>query len=166
MPKESRVDRAEYLKRVDAILRIRLAGAQFHDVMQFVAEKQWGLKERQVRNLMRAADNLLAQNLQSSRPRIIALHFGRRELLYARALHEGDLRTALSVLRDSAELAGLYESEEKRATEKERQRGQNHRPVDNETLRRIAREAATAQRREDEAEDPQALFDSLRPPTE
>ena len=40
---------AEIALRVEEVLRIRLDGAQFHDIVQYAAEKEWGLKERQSR---------------------------------------------------------------------------------------------------------------------
>ncbi len=40
-PTAKRADTAEMAKRVEEVLRIRLDGAQFHDVLQFSAEKGW-----------------------------------------------------------------------------------------------------------------------------
>ncbi|MFO0805100.1 MAG: hypothetical protein U0791_18495 [Gemmataceae bacterium] len=93
------------------MLRIRLDGAQFHDVFQFAAEKEWGLSERQVRNYMRKADDLLVERMDRGRKRIIAQHLSRREALYARAVNAADYRTALAILTDSAKLQSLYASE-------------------------------------------------------
>jgi hypothetical protein len=162
MPKETRVDRAEYMKRIDAVLRIRLDGAQFHDVFQFVAEKGWNLSERQVRNYMRAADNLLAEHQQTSRRRIIALHIGRREALYARAVNAADYRTALAVASDLAKLQGVYALAEE-AAEQGRRGEQTLQPrLTPEEAKRIAREAAAEAR----AAEPDWKEIVLVPPTE
>src|SRR5688572_16247454 len=111
MPKESRADRAEMQKRIDEILRIRLDGAQFHDVMHFVAEKGWKLSERQVRNYMRKADELLVERREPSRKRLVARHIAMREALYARAVNGADLRTALAVADSLAKMQNLFSSE-------------------------------------------------------
>lgn len=149
MAKESRVDRAEYLRRIDAVLRIRLDGAQFHDVLQFASEKGWNLSERQLRNYMQAADNQLAQDQQTGRRRIIALHMGRREALYARAVNTGDYRTALAVLGDLAKLQGLYGEQAQKVL------NANHaeqRPkIDIEQAKRMARLALAELKLEEEA---------------
>src|SRR5439155_9084172 len=95
---------AEVALRVGEVLRIRLDGAQFHDVVQYVAEKGWGLQERQVRNYIRRADDLLVEREDGSRKRTIARHLAQRQALFARAVNAADLRTALAVLTDEAKL--------------------------------------------------------------
>ncbi len=40
--KKPKSDAAEVAKRVEEVLRIRLDGAQFHDIVQYAAEKGWG----------------------------------------------------------------------------------------------------------------------------
>lgn len=78
--------------------------------MQYAAEKGWELKERQLRNLIRRADDLLVERGERSRKRCIAMHFARRESLYARAVNAADYRTALAILMDMARLRELYVS--------------------------------------------------------
>jgi len=95
-------------QRIEEILRIRLDGAQFHDIVQYCAEKGWGLKERQLRNYIRRADELLVERREKSRKRCLAMHLARREALYARAVNAADHRTALAVLTDLARLQSLY----------------------------------------------------------
>ena len=41
--KKPKSDAAEVAKRVEEVLRIRLDGAQFHDVVQYASEKGWGI---------------------------------------------------------------------------------------------------------------------------
>ena len=108
MKAKQRADRVEVAKRIEEVLRIRLDGAQFHDVFQFAAEKEWGLSERQVRNYMRKADDLLVERMDRSRKRTIAQHLSRREALYARAVNAADYRTGLAVLSDLAKIQNLY----------------------------------------------------------
>jgi hypothetical protein len=100
--------KTEILQRVEAILRIRLDGAQFHDVVQYAAENGWNLRSRRLRQYIRAADKLLAKRLETDREKVIALHLSARRALYARCVNAADYRTALSVLSDEAKLLGLY----------------------------------------------------------
>ena len=95
-------------RRVDEILRIRIDGAQFHDVVQYAAEKGWGLKDRQIREYMRRADALLVERRDRNRGQIIARRLAQREALYARAVNAADLRTALAVLDSADKLQGLF----------------------------------------------------------
>src|SRR3954470_24687399 len=89
---------AEIALRVEEVLRIRLDGAQYHDILQYAAEKGWGLRERQIREYMARDDDLLVERRERSRKRVIALHVARRESLIARAVNAGDYRTALAIL--------------------------------------------------------------------
>jgi hypothetical protein len=111
--------------RVDDILRIRLDGAAFHDVRQYVAEQEakgerpWKvpegggpLSERQLWRYVGQADELLAVSLATQRKKRRRLHLGRREKVFARAMQASDLRTALAALDSMAKLEGLYPSED------------------------------------------------------
>ncbi|MDB5312179.1 MAG: hypothetical protein JWO38_6381 [Gemmataceae bacterium] len=106
------MEHAEIARRVEEVLRIRLDGAQYHDVMQYATEKGWDLKERQVREYIRRADELLVERQEKKRRRTVALHLARREALYARTVNSADYRTALAVLADLAKLQGLYPKED------------------------------------------------------
>jgi hypothetical protein len=99
---------AEVSLRVEEVLRIRLDGAQFHDVVQYASEKGWGVSDRQIGNYIRRADDLLVERQDKGRRRILARHFAQRSALYARAINAADYRTALTVLQDEAKLRGLY----------------------------------------------------------
>jgi hypothetical protein len=101
-------DKAEIAKRVEEVLRIRLDGAQFHDIVQFAAEKGWGVNERQLRNYIARADALLVERQDKSRKKVVARHLAQRTALYARALNAADYRTALAILDSDAKLRGLY----------------------------------------------------------
>jgi hypothetical protein len=100
--------KAEIAKRVDEVLRIRLDGAQFHDIVQYGSEKGWGVGERQIRKYIRRADDLLVERQDKGRRRVIARHIAQRQTLYARAVNAADHRTALAILADEAKLRGLY----------------------------------------------------------
>jgi hypothetical protein len=116
--------------RVDDVLRIILDGAEPWDIRQYVSEKEAGgeppwavpeggkpLGERQLRRYCRRAEQMMADAGRTNRKRLLRKHAAQRRNLYARALNKGDERTALAVLRDLAELQGLYGSEVARQVE-------------------------------------------------
>jgi len=122
--KRTGTSRAEALRvqqRTDELVMIRLDGAQWWDVVQYVSEKSteagsvWEVKpggkslsERQLRNYVARADRIIRESVKEKRTRAIRRHLAQRANLYAKAVNAGDVRTALAVLRDEAELRGLY----------------------------------------------------------
>jgi len=107
-PPKVKADTAEAAKRVEEILRIRLDGAQFHDVVQFSADSGWGIEERQIRKYIARADELLVERLEKKRKPVIARHIAQRQALFARAVNAADLRTALAILDSECKLRGLF----------------------------------------------------------
>ena len=109
--KKPKADTAAVALRVEEVLRIRLDGAQYHDVVQYAAEKEWGLADRQICTYIQRADKLLVERQDKSRKKIIARHLAQRQALYARAINAADYRTALAVLDSEAKMRGLFASE-------------------------------------------------------
>src|SRR5262245_731680 len=120
----AKADKALVARRVDEVLRIRLDGAQFWDVREFVREKEkqegsaWfvgeggkPLSDSQIRRYQTQADKLLEQAHERSRRKLFRRHLAQRRHLYARAVTSGDLRTALACTQDEAKLLGLYPAE-------------------------------------------------------
>jgi hypothetical protein len=119
---KARASKATKQQRIEEILSIVLDGAQApHDLRAFVREKEseegsvWYLQDgqnplsdSQIRRYAAEADKLIAESCRASRKKLIRRHRARRENLYAKAVLSGDLRTALAVLRDQAELEALY----------------------------------------------------------
>jgi hypothetical protein len=99
---------AEVQKRVEEVLQIRLLGAEFHDIQQHAAAQGWNVKDRQLWTYIHKSDELLAQTLETNREKLLNRHIAQRRALYARAMQVSDYRTALAVLKDDAELLGLY----------------------------------------------------------
>jgi len=108
-------------QRNEDVLRIRLDGAEGWDVRRYVAEMEaagtapWTiaeggkpLSERQIRYYVAAADKLIAESCRQSRKKLLRRHQAQRRNLYARCVNKGDERSALAVLRDLADLQGLY----------------------------------------------------------
>ena len=109
----------EVLRRVDEILRIRLDGAEFWDVREYVRGKEveagspWQLKDGEKPmsegNLWRyvaKADQAMEESASRSRKKLIRSHAAKRRNLYAKAVLSADYRTALACLRDHASAAG------------------------------------------------------------
>jgi hypothetical protein len=94
--------------RVNDVLRLLLAGAEFADIRQYAADHGWNVSERQVRRYMEVAHRYFAEATERDREQLLGRHLMQRRALYARALKENDLRTALQVLRDEAALQNLY----------------------------------------------------------
>jgi hypothetical protein len=101
-------DSAEVARRIDEVLRIRLDGAQFHDVLHYASENGWGVSERQLRTYLARADELLVERQDRSRKKVIARHLAQRQALFARAVNAADYRTALAILDSDAKLRGLF----------------------------------------------------------
>jgi hypothetical protein len=108
-------------QRLDDVLRIRLDGAEFWDLCEFVREKEteegsaWHLadgeaplSDRQLYRYLARADKAIGESVEHHRERSVKRHLAQRRALYGKAVLSGDLRTALAVLRDEAQLRGLY----------------------------------------------------------
>jgi hypothetical protein len=100
--------KSEILKRVEEILQIRLSGAEFVDIRQHASENGWKLSDRQLRRYIARTDDILAQTLERDRDKIFNRHIGQRRALFARAMSVSDYPTCLRILKDEAELLGLY----------------------------------------------------------
>jgi hypothetical protein len=102
--------KAEVKKRVEEVFKLRLGGANFADIVQYASapEQAWGVSERQLWNYIEAADKLIVQRFDAKAPYLLHRHLLQRNQLYAHAMGAGDFRTALAVLKDEAQLEGLY----------------------------------------------------------
>jgi hypothetical protein len=94
-------------QRVEEIYRLRLGGAEYHDLLQHASEQGWGVTARQVGNYIAAADKLMAERLERRAEVLLSRHLLQRRQLYAHALGAGDFRTALAVLDSEARLERL-----------------------------------------------------------
>jgi hypothetical protein len=111
--------------RVNDLVQIILAGAVLHfDLCEFVREKEqepgspWALAEgetplsySQIRRYAVRAERVIQDTARTSRRRLLRLHQAQRRHLYALAVQQGDIRAAAAVLKDLADLQGLYDSE-------------------------------------------------------
>jgi hypothetical protein len=106
MPNKS--TQATVLRRVNEVLKLIVIGAEFEAIRQFADGQGWQVSERQLRRYQESAYVQLAQTTQRNRKQLLGRHLMQRRALYAQALKDKDLRTALRVLRDEASLEGLY----------------------------------------------------------
>jgi hypothetical protein len=103
--------------RVDEILGIWLDGAQSWDFVQYVRDKEreegslWYVTEGheplsycQIRRYVMKAEARIAATCKANREKLFRQHLVQRRHLYAKALSQGDIRTALAVKDSEAKL--------------------------------------------------------------
>jgi hypothetical protein len=100
----------EIRKRVEAVLEIRLAGAELADIRKYAHENGWHVSDAQLRRYVHKTDDILTETLEHDRQKIFNRHIGQRRALFARCMSVSDYRSALAVLRDECELLGMYPS--------------------------------------------------------
>lgn len=120
--KRPRSSQEQIRKRIEELIRVRLDGLQSFDLRPYVADQQtvegspWKLEEgqkpwseRQLRRYLSKADEAIADSCRTSRKRLMQRHLGIRRNLLAKAINQGDLRTALACAADEARLVRLYD---------------------------------------------------------
>jgi len=108
-------NKATVLTRVQEVTRILLAGGEFEDIRQYAAVQGWGVSDRQLRRYQEKSYDRLAAATGRNQKQLLGRHLMQRRAMYARAMKSGDIRAALAVLRDEAELEGLYDRDEQPA---------------------------------------------------
>lgn len=105
-----KADKATVRKRVEEVLGLRLDGKDFVAIRQYASEQQppWDVSDRQLWRYIRMGDYLLHLTLERDRQRLLNRHIAQRRALYGKAITAGNLRAALAVLQDEAELLHLY----------------------------------------------------------
>jgi hypothetical protein len=108
-----RSTKAEVLKRVEEVFKLRLGGAEFADIREYAAapEQAWGVSDTQLWRYVAAADRLVKERFDARAEHLLARHLLQRRLLYAHALGAGDFSTALRILDSEAKLEGLFPAE-------------------------------------------------------
>ncbi len=121
MQGKQRATKAQIARRVEDLLQIRLDGAEFWNVREFVREQEatadtvWTLAEgekplsdKTLWRYLSLANKMIAESCRSSRKRLAQRHLAQRRNLFAKAVSQGDIRAALSVLDSEAKLQGLF----------------------------------------------------------
>lgn len=103
-----RANTAIVQQRIQEVLKLLLAGAEHHEIAKYAQDQHWEVSDRQVQRYERLAYKKLAKLSRHKQEELFGRHLLQRRGLYARALREGDIRTALQVLRDEALMQGLY----------------------------------------------------------
>lgn len=104
----AKADRVTVMRRMQDVTKLILAGAEFSDIRQFASEQGWALSDRQLRRYQERVYTKLAEGSRRNRGQLLGRHLMQRRALYARAMKGNDLRTALWILKDEADLEGLY----------------------------------------------------------
>src|SRR5271166_6603092 len=112
--KSAKSTKATVLQRVEEVLKTRLQGAALWEIREYAVEKAWNVSDTQLRRYIQQSDELLQAEAEADRAKLYRRHIAQRRHLLARALETGDLRTALAVVKDEAELEGLYSGEVER----------------------------------------------------
>jgi hypothetical protein len=116
-----RATKALMNERAHDLLGIILDGAEGLDLLAYIREQEtseespWKLTDgekpmsySQIRRYVNLAEKLLEDNSRTTRRRLLRKHKAQRRRLYATAVQQGDVRAASAVLKDLAELQGLY----------------------------------------------------------
>jgi hypothetical protein len=98
----------EMAARIEAVMLIRLEGAQLPDVRTFAGEKGWAVSDSMLRKYISKADLRIARVAGPDHESHLRYHLAKRRMLYGRCVTTGEYATALSVLKDEADLLGLY----------------------------------------------------------
>jgi len=117
--KQPRTTQAELQQRVSEVLHLRLHGGAFHDLLRHASEQKWNVSERQLWNYVAKADALLAETLERDRGKVFNLHVAQRRALYLKCMSVSDYSNARAVLKDEAELLGLYPAKKTEVTGKD-----------------------------------------------
>jgi hypothetical protein len=109
-PARRKCTKAEHQRRVAEVLRLRLGGAEYPDILQYSSapDQNWQVGDRQIRNYIRSADERCKAYFDAKADHLLSRHLLQRRQLYAHSLAAGDFRTALAVLQDEAKLERLY----------------------------------------------------------
>jgi hypothetical protein len=103
-----RSDKSTINSRVNDVLRLLALGAGLPEILQFASSHGWNVKDRQVRRYQELAYKRFAKTAHRNRKQLLGRHLQQRRTLFARCIKDNDNRTALYVLKDEAQLEGLY----------------------------------------------------------
>ncbi|MBA4067521.1 MAG: hypothetical protein C0501_28190 [Isosphaera sp.] len=95
-------------QRVHEVVRLRLDGARYPDIVQYASAQGWGVGPRMLRKYQERADLLILLQRDNDREKLFARREAQLERLFAKAVRDHDLGTGLAVLKELAKLQGLY----------------------------------------------------------
>jgi hypothetical protein len=101
--------------RIAEITRMRLAGAEFADIVEYAGKKDhlngkksWNVGHSCIRKYISQSNADIARDLEKDRGVVLNMHMMQSRYLYARAIDQGDVKAALSVMVNEAKLHNLY----------------------------------------------------------
>lgn len=94
--------------RVEEVLRLLIAGATLPDIKRYADQHGWKVSGRQIQRYSQRAHKRFAKLALKDRRQLLGRHLAQRNALYTKAVKDGDLKTALEILKDEAKLQGLY----------------------------------------------------------
>jgi hypothetical protein len=101
----------ELQRRVMQVAQMLLAGFMRHEIMQLGADT-WNICERTTDNYIRRANDLLEDELSSTRDEIAKVAARRYEMLFRRALKGNDFDLARKITNDQCRLWGVQQQAE------------------------------------------------------
>jgi hypothetical protein len=104
----SKSSKAIVTQRVEDVNQLLVACAEPSHIRKFAVAHGWGVSDRQLQRYTKIAYRQMAKAASRNRRQWLGLHLSKRRALYARCVKENDNRTALLILRDEADLLGLY----------------------------------------------------------
>lgn len=114
--REARLERERdaALEREDRVLlaaEILLAGGDDRTIRREARQADWGLEDDEVAAIVADAREQMLEAAGGDAQTVLKEHVAKRRALYRRAMRANDHRTAAALLRDEAELLGLYARE-------------------------------------------------------
>lgn len=104
MPKATQ---AQVQERITTIYRLLLQQQPYRVIVQYAA-KTWGLKPRQTATYVARAKELIAVECATARTENMNEQLAIRRHLYSQAYHDRNWRLCLDILKDEAQMLGLY----------------------------------------------------------
>src|SRR6266849_10532838 len=106
-------------QRVEEVLQMRLAGAEFLDIRQYASQNGWGVSDRQLWRYIAEGDDLLAEMLETDRAKLFNRAIAERRHLLARCIAVNDFSNARALMKDLGELLDLYPAKKTELTGKD-----------------------------------------------
>ncbi len=96
-------------RRVDDVRHLIVAGVGgIPEIRRLAVQKNWQVSDRQIRRYVAKANKQLSQIAEQDHRQALGRQVAQRRMLAAHHLKNGDYRGALTVMKDEAQLLGLY----------------------------------------------------------
>jgi len=99
--------KAEKTKRIYQVQQLIIDGYGNYEIIQYIADN-WNLTERQARNYIKLANELIQEIYDKEIKSKLAWKFVARRRMYRKAMQSEQYALALQILKDISELEGDY----------------------------------------------------------